>query len=131
FVEQMVNLLKPFEEITKHICGSSYPTLNLVYPYIRILKNKFASISEEGESLESWLDLIYSLEKLDTTDESSLSSDNEANIPSAGNRQQWQYTYRSVYRQYLPPANCSGLLEKARAAIFLSLDELWSISDEM
>ncbi|CAG8730932.1 22168_t:CDS:2, partial [Racocetra persica] len=127
FVEQIVGLLKPFEEITRYICESNYPILNLVYPYIHILKNKFALISEKGELLESWLDLIYGLEKLDTTDKSSLSSDNEADILSARNWQQWQYTYR----KYLPPANCSRLLEKARAAIFLSLDELWSTSDEI
>ncbi|CAG8560488.1 3157_t:CDS:2 [Dentiscutata erythropus] len=129
----MVDLLKLFEEITRHVCGSKYPTLNLVYPYIRILKNKFALISENGESLESWIDLIYGLEDPDTNDDSSLSSNNEADIPSAGNRQQWQYTHRSVHRQkkYLPAVNCSGFLEKARAVIFLSLDELWNLSNEM
>jgi hypothetical protein len=68
----------------RHVCGSKYPTLNLVYPYICILKNKFAPISEKGESLESWIKLIYCLENSDTNDESSLSSDNEADIPSAG-----------------------------------------------
>ncbi|CAG8665492.1 11979_t:CDS:2, partial [Dentiscutata erythropus] len=95
----------------------------------------FAPISEKGESLESWIDLIYGLEELDTTDESSLSSDNEADIPLAGNQQQWQYTHRSLSDtntiEYLPSTNCSGLLEKAQAAIFLSLNELWSISNEM
>ncbi|CAG8569481.1 6895_t:CDS:2, partial [Scutellospora calospora] len=33
--------------------------------------------------------------------------------------------------KYLPPTKCEGLLEKIRAAIYLSLDELWSIPDEI
>ncbi|CAG8667137.1 2215_t:CDS:2 [Cetraspora pellucida] len=154
FVKQMVNILKPFEEITRHICGSKYPILNLVHPYIRTLKNKFAPKTENGELFEAWINLIYGSEDLDTNNDSSFSSDNEADIPSAGNRRQWQYAHRSAYRrknhvnhrkkkktltelddsntvEYLSPVNCSGLLEKAQAAIFLSLDELWSASNEM
>ncbi|CAG8637000.1 4573_t:CDS:2 [Dentiscutata erythropus] len=69
--KKIVNLLKPFEEITRH----------------------FAPISKKGESLESWIDLIYGSEDPDTNDDLSLSSDNEANIPSAENRKQWQYTH--------------------------------------
>ncbi|CAG8678417.1 31405_t:CDS:2, partial [Racocetra persica] len=33
--------------------------------------------------------------------------------------------------EYLSPVNCSGLLEKAQAAIFLSLDELWNTSNSI
>ncbi|CAG8849176.1 20618_t:CDS:1, partial [Racocetra persica] len=89
---QMVNLLKPFEEVTRYICGSKYPTLNLIYPYIRTLKSKFAPKSENRESFESWINLIYGPEDQDYND-SSISSDNEADIPSAGNQRQWQYVY--------------------------------------
>ncbi|CAG8851003.1 6010_t:CDS:1, partial [Racocetra persica] len=108
------------------------------------------------ESFEAWIDLIYGSENQDTSDNSSLSSDNKADIPSAGNRRQWQYVHRSAYHnknyichkkckikrrkastdledsntvEYLLPVDCSGFLEKARAAIFLSLDELWNISN--
>ena len=28
--------------------------------------------------------------------------------------------------EYLPPVNTTGLIQKVRAAIYLSLDELWS-----
>ncbi|CAG8808221.1 2773_t:CDS:2, partial [Dentiscutata erythropus] len=123
----------PFEEITRHICGSKYPTLNLVYPYIQTLKNKFAPKSENSESYEAWITLIYGSEDSDTSNNSSISSDNEADIPSAGNRQQWQYVHRKLEDsnsvEYLSPVNCSGLLERARAAIFLSIDELWNSSN--
>ncbi|CAI2196087.1 9660_t:CDS:1, partial [Funneliformis geosporum] len=33
--------------------------------------------------------------------------------------------------EYLPAVNVNGLLQKVRAAIFLSLDELWSIPTEL
>ncbi|CAG8790786.1 9392_t:CDS:1, partial [Cetraspora pellucida] len=33
--------------------------------------------------------------------------------------------------KYVPPTSCEGLLEKMRAAIYLSLDELWSIPNEI
>ncbi|CAG8655619.1 21904_t:CDS:2, partial [Gigaspora rosea] len=96
-LEEMVEVLKPFEEITKHVCGAKYPTMNLVYPYIRILKNKYAPIAEKGESIESWLDLIYgaSIEdsKQISDSDTSISSDDKANILSAWNRKQWQYAY--------------------------------------
>ncbi|CAG8712689.1 9234_t:CDS:2, partial [Scutellospora calospora] len=49
-LEEMVEVLKPFEEITRHICGTKYPMMNLVYPYIRMLKNKYALIAEKSES---------------------------------------------------------------------------------
>ncbi|CAG8595034.1 36049_t:CDS:2, partial [Racocetra persica] len=90
----MVYLLKPFEEITRYVCGSKYSTLNLV-------------------------NLIYGSEDTDTSNDSSLNSDNE-----------WQYAHRSAYyrKGYV---NCFGLLEKARADIFLSIDELWNTSNKM
>ncbi|CAG8722301.1 14217_t:CDS:2, partial [Cetraspora pellucida] len=82
-------ILSLFEEITRHICGSKYLTLNLVYSYIRTLKNKFAPKSENSESYEAWITLIYSSEDSDTSNNSSFSSNNEADIPSAENHQQW------------------------------------------
>ncbi|CAG8451502.1 6231_t:CDS:2 [Cetraspora pellucida] len=167
FVEEVVDVLKPFEEITRHFSGSKYPTINLIYPYIRMLKNKYAPRVENGESFEKWIALIYgslpeNSEQISenlSDDDTSVSSGDEANIPSAGTRQQWQYAHRSIHSRgrgrgcrsgkhkrrvksvaelddtnnikYLPPTKCEGLLEKMRAAIYLSLDELWSIPDEI
>ncbi|CAG8554757.1 10929_t:CDS:2, partial [Dentiscutata erythropus] len=130
----MVDLLKPFEEITKHVCGSKYPTLNIVYPYVQTLKKKFTPKSEDCESFEAWIDLIYGSEDQDTSNNSSLSSNNEADILSAGNRRQWQYAHRSANHnknRMRYKKHCSGLLEKARAVIFLTLDELWNTSNIM
>ncbi|CAG8791315.1 20904_t:CDS:2, partial [Dentiscutata erythropus] len=59
-------------------------------------------------------------------------------IPSSGLCRYWQYTHRQ-FRQKMQltkrkgrkkAANTTGLLKKVRAAIFLSLDELWSAQSE-
>ncbi|CAG8835103.1 41112_t:CDS:2, partial [Gigaspora margarita] len=163
FVTDVIDLLKPFEEITRLFCGTKYPTINLIYPYIRMLKNKYAPVAENGESIEDWITLIYgpSLESSGSSNNTSTSSDDEASILSAGNRKQWQYTHCNMRGRdrgrdrgsrhnkrhsknsaeladddpntvkYFPPTSCEGLLEKMRAAIYLSLDELWSIPNEV
>ncbi|CAG8606577.1 6738_t:CDS:2 [Dentiscutata erythropus] len=111
----MVKILKPFEEITRHVCSAKYPTINFVYPYVRMLKNKYAPIAEKDKSIESWLDLIYrpssDFEEIANSD-TSVSSDDEADIPSAGSKKQWQYTHAhqkevddSDVVRYLPSAN--------------------------
>ncbi|CAG8440678.1 700_t:CDS:2 [Scutellospora calospora] len=91
-IKEIVEVLKPVEEITRHICDAKYPTMNLVYPYIRILKNKYTPVAEKGKLVESWLDLIYksSLESSDqiVDSDTSISNDDEADILSAGNRKQ-------------------------------------------
>ncbi|CAG8643892.1 15880_t:CDS:2, partial [Cetraspora pellucida] len=43
----MVNLLEPIERVTRRLCGAKYPTMNLVYPYIELLKKRFALKSDE------------------------------------------------------------------------------------
>ncbi|CAG8470188.1 1230_t:CDS:2, partial [Cetraspora pellucida] len=136
------------ETITRHICGAKYPTLNLVHPYIEILKKKFQPRSEKNKTIDSYLTLIYgeledlpnqpNIEKLSDTDDSSSVSEDE-NISSAGKRRHWQFAHRQFKRnmykkhiesndiyeiEYLPPTDTSGLLDNVRAAIYLSLDEL-------
>ncbi|CAG8658666.1 9096_t:CDS:2, partial [Gigaspora rosea] len=42
FLQQMISLLEPIERITRKICGAMYPTINLINPYMDLLKNFFA-----------------------------------------------------------------------------------------
>ena len=53
----MVKLLGPIEKVTRHLCGAEYPTLNLVYPYMEILKNAF--VPKDDETVETYINLIY------------------------------------------------------------------------
>ncbi|CAG8466284.1 2368_t:CDS:2 [Cetraspora pellucida] len=137
----VIDLLKPFEEITKLFCGAKYPTINLIYPYVVMLKNKYAPVAENGEYIEDWITLIYGSlsESSKTSNSTSTSSGDKASIPSAGNRKQWQYAHHNMHAEYddsntvkyVSPTSCEGLLEKMRAAIYLSFDELWSIPNKV
>ncbi|CAG8700159.1 41436_t:CDS:2, partial [Gigaspora margarita] len=101
---------------------------------------------KEGEKLDylcltsgekNWITLIYgpSLESSGTSDNTSTSSDDEASIPLAGNRKHKNSAELadndSNTVKYLPPTSCEGLLEKMCTAIYLSLDKLWSIPNEV
>ncbi|CAG8845262.1 45076_t:CDS:1, partial [Gigaspora margarita] len=53
----MVNLLELVERVTRRLCGAKYSTINLVYPYMELLKKRFAPSSEK--TVDNYLDLIY------------------------------------------------------------------------
>ncbi len=57
FLQDMVKLLGPIEKVTWHLCGAKYPTLNLVYPYMELLKKGFAS--KNNEIVKTYINLIY------------------------------------------------------------------------
>lgn len=157
-------MLAPFEKITRRISGANYPTFSMIHPYIEILKRSFAPRSDQGETKQLYLDLVYGCTfDDDGSTDSSISDDNS--IPSGGTRQHWQYAHRQfrqhmkkgkgkkrieVKKKYqlkrkksqtnnldantiecLPSVNPEGLLQKVRAAIFLSLDELWTIPSDL
>lgn len=92
----MVKLLEPFEIITRRLSGAKYPTLNMVHPYMYMLKRAFAPRIQENETIDSYLELIYGplisegAEDVDVEDDSSSVSEEDDDIPTAGNRQQWQ-----------------------------------------
>jgi hypothetical protein len=94
----MIKLLEPFETITRRLSGGKYPTLNMVHPYMCMLKRMFAPRADENETVDSYLELIYGPlipeneeenAEDDISDSSSVSSDDD--IPTAGN-QHWQHT---------------------------------------
>lgn len=93
----MVKLLERFETITRRLSGGKYPTLNMVHPYMCMLKRMFAPRANENETENSYLELIYgplSAENKeenvedDVSDSSSVSDDD--GVPTAGNRH-WRY----------------------------------------
>ncbi|CAG8793245.1 5994_t:CDS:1, partial [Dentiscutata erythropus] len=69
-----------------------YPTLNLIHPYIYMLKQMFAPKIEQNKTVDSYIDLIYGSliqdnilkSAKDNNDLSSTSDNNDA--PTAGNR---------------------------------------------
>jgi len=153
----MVKLLGPIEKVTRRLCGAEYPTLNLVHPYMELLKKGFAP--KNDETVDTYINLIYG-ERYEVDDD-----EMDDNIPTAGVRQHWQHAHRQfrqrmrdtyakrqeVHEQnriqvqsnteledlnpnkvdYLPPVPTKGLLEKVRAAIYLSMEELWAVPTEL
>ncbi|CAB4483471.1 unnamed protein product [Rhizophagus irregularis] len=98
FVQEMIKLLEPFETITRRLSGGKFPTLNMVHPYMCMLKRMFAPRANENETVESYLELIYGPlipeneeenAEDDISDSSSVSRHDD--IPTAGN-QHWQHT---------------------------------------
>ncbi|CAG8463237.1 17427_t:CDS:2, partial [Racocetra persica] len=79
----VVNLLEPIERVTRCLCGAKYPTINLVYPYMELLKKRFAP--KTGETVDTYLNLIYG-EGVEDDENESDESDND--IPAAGTHQQ-------------------------------------------
>ncbi|CAG8455768.1 21917_t:CDS:2, partial [Cetraspora pellucida] len=128
---------------------TTYPILNLVYPCIYILKQIFAPKIEENETVDSYLDLIYSpltkddiLESTEDDDSSSTSDDND--IPTAENKdrdrgqdQNRKHTTKKNENVDVSQIECllsactQNLIKKVRAAIYLSLKKLWEIPLEI
>ncbi|EXX67421.1 hypothetical protein RirG_114540 [Rhizophagus irregularis DAOM 197198w] len=151
FLQEMMKLLEPIERVTRCLCGAEYPTLSFVYPYMELLKKKFAP--KDNKSVQTYINLIYG-ESYEDDDDSVTDDD----IPTAGAHQHWQYAHRQFCQkmknthvqgqnirnqvrfsnteldnldpnrvEYLPSISTNGLLQKVRAAIYLSMDELWAV----
>ncbi|CAG8456639.1 7010_t:CDS:2 [Cetraspora pellucida] len=151
-----------------------HTSMCLVHPYIKILKKLFEPNYENGETYNTYLNLVYGTQSKnddeEEVEESDSSTSEEDETPLGGSRQHWQYAHRQFRQQmqltkgkgrkkskgktnkysknikkgnsekniddfnhieYLPTADTVGLLQKVRAAIFLSLDELWSTPSDL
>ncbi|CAB5393592.1 unnamed protein product [Rhizophagus irregularis] len=156
FLQEIVKLLEPIEIVTRHLCGANYPTLNLVHPYMESLKKKFAPRSDKNETVDTYLNLVYG-EGYEENDDDEITDDDipdagtrqqwqyahcqfhqRMSARGRGRERTQQGSSRKRTRtdsvaedtnkvEDLPPVNTTNLLEKVRAAIYLSLDELWAI----
>ncbi|CAG8800379.1 36152_t:CDS:2, partial [Racocetra persica] len=82
---------------------TKYPTLNLVYLYMELLKKRFGSKAEE--TIDTYLNLIY--EEVESKNNESDKTSND-DIPATD-------TFSTT-----------GLLNRVRATINLSIDKLWA-----
>ncbi len=151
-----MKLLEPIEVVTRHLCGANYPTLNLVHPYMESLKKKFAPRPDKNETIDTYLNFIYGegnendeITDDDDTDIPTAGTRQQwqhahrqfhqrMSTRGRGRGRTQQGSSRKRTRtettaddtnqvEYLPSVDTAGLLERVRAAIYLSLDELWSI----
>ena len=56
-LQDLVDVLKPFLNVTELLSGSKYTTLSFVYPTMYFLISKFAP--NNGETDDNLLDLLY------------------------------------------------------------------------
>ncbi|GBC47674.2 zinc finger BED domain-containing protein 1-like [Rhizophagus irregularis DAOM 181602=DAOM 197198] len=155
----MIKLLEPFETITRRLSGGKFLTLNMVHPYMCMLKRMFAPRANENETVESYLELIYG--PLIPENEEENAEDNISDSSSV-RREQGRGRGRGLGRgrgrgcghshgghghilqrpnnevedinqvEYLPPVNnLEGILKKVRAAIYLSLETHWNVPSEL
>ncbi|CAG8508905.1 851_t:CDS:2 [Cetraspora pellucida] len=109
---------KLIEKVTRCLCGAKYPTLNLVYLYMKILKKRFAP--ETDETVDTYLNLIYGEAENDDNKSDKTSDDN---IPAAN--------LKDIDKvEYLLLVSTASLLNRVQAAIYLLMDELWSIPSD-
>ncbi|CAG8806642.1 10478_t:CDS:2, partial [Racocetra persica] len=174
----IIKLLAPFEEITRKASGAKYPMINLIYPYMYLLKRRFAPTG--GNTIDSYMDLIYGPISSEDTDEtndidSNTDSSAEDSASTSGTYQRSKKTYSKIRKNNNKAKHNSckrkreyrrgrgrgrgrkqeprreydhnysydsqqeseynqdftGLVEKFQAAIYLSLDELWNVPDEI
>ncbi|CAG8786344.1 17671_t:CDS:2, partial [Gigaspora margarita] len=97
-----------------------YPTINLINPYIDLPKNFFALYKEAEEIFDTYLDLIYGSESVNNN-ENDTNFDNNYELPLDN--------INTVENLLL--VNTTGILQKVCTAIFLSLDELWSVLSDI
>ncbi|GBC18086.2 zinc finger BED domain-containing protein 1-like [Rhizophagus irregularis DAOM 181602=DAOM 197198] len=152
----MIKLLEPFETITRRLSGGKFPTLNMVHPYMCMLKRMFAPRANENETVESYLELIYG--PLIPENEEENAEDDISDSSSVSRRGRGRGLGRDRGRgrghshgghghilqrpnnevedinqvEYLPPVNnLEGILKKVRAAIYLSLETHWNVPSEL
>ncbi|CAG8556756.1 2163_t:CDS:2, partial [Dentiscutata heterogama] len=125
-LDSLILLLKPFYEATNIFSGSSYPTLNLIYPTMRLLIKKFEPSYEQTE--EDYAELLFGpivisqSQLTDNEDSDELDIENEFDILIVSEQ----------LRQPLQPSVTSEeLCDLVKAASYLSLQEYWEVPEEV
>ncbi|CAG8832554.1 42417_t:CDS:2, partial [Gigaspora margarita] len=119
FLQQIIGLLEPIKCIIRKICGTTYPTINLINPYMDLLKNFFALYEGAEEMFNTYLDLIYGSE-LANNNENETNSGSNYELPLGSDIN--LDNINTV--EDLPSVNTTSILQKICATIFLLLDEL-------
>jgi hypothetical protein len=71
-VGELVDLLKPFDDVTNYISGSTYPTMSVIFPTMETLKQTFLSEASDESSRQeeprSALDVSLGVDLIDDSD---------------------------------------------------------------
>ncbi|CAG8618032.1 1660_t:CDS:2, partial [Scutellospora calospora] len=145
-LDNLISLLKPFYEATNIFSGSNYPTLNLIYPTMRLLIKKFAPSYEQSK--DDYADLLFEpINRHEDDPESDIENKFDTLVSSEqlqqplqaaqGRRNKHDHSKvkKSTYndsrfkgRQLIEtPITNEGLCDLVKAACFLSLKEYWEV----
>ncbi|CAG8829171.1 43384_t:CDS:2, partial [Gigaspora margarita] len=120
-LNNLILLLKPFYKATTMFSGSTYPTLNLIYPIIKLLIKKF--MPSNRQTKEDYIDLLFeSREHIEN--QSQLITDDE-NSDENSNELDADYKPGTSEQLYQP----SHVLVKAASYLFLK--EYWEVPQEV
>ncbi|CAG8618012.1 10001_t:CDS:2, partial [Scutellospora calospora] len=120
-LDNLISLLKPFYEATNIFSGSNYPTLNLIYPTMRLLIKKFAPSYEQSK--DDYADLLFEpINRHEDDPESDIENEFDTLVIKKSTYNDSRF---KGHRLIETPVTNEGLCDLVKAACFLSLKEYW------
>lgn len=108
-LDELCNILAPFEKATRDLSGGTYITLSQMFPIIMDLANSLKPLNDSSEENE---------ENEEISDNDTIISDSEESIDNLNNQQD-----RVDY-------NIVEVLEGVKKSIYMALKHYWRIPDE-
>lgn len=105
-LDELCNILAPFEKATRDLSGGTYITLSQMFPIIINLANSLRPLNDSSEENE------------ELSDNETIISDLEENIDNLNNQQD-KVDY-----------NITEVLESVKKSIYMGLKHYWTIPDE-
>lgn len=106
-LDELCNILAPFEKATRDFSGSTYITLSQMFPIITNLTNSLKPVDNLHEEYED-------------SDDNTISSDTEEILTNQQTNQQTEIDYNNI----------PEVLKNVKKNIYLSLKHYWSMPDE-
>ncbi|CAG8817477.1 13967_t:CDS:2, partial [Racocetra persica] len=111
-LDELICLLKPFYEAITIFSGSTYPTLNLIYPIMRLFIKKFALSDEQTK--DDYADLLFEPREQINDNQSQLITNDENS---------------DKFNDEIA-VDTEGLYDLVKTASYLSLQEYWEVLEE-
>ncbi|CAG8791345.1 19508_t:CDS:2, partial [Cetraspora pellucida] len=134
-LDDLILLLKPFYEATTVFFGSTYSTLNLIYPTIKLLIKKF--MPSDGQTKEDYTDLLFeSREQTNNQsqlidEENSDEDSDESDIDESNTYKQYKDPQFKDRHSVVSPVNTKELYYVVKVTIQVSKNDELAKSSNM